>query len=31
MPTAGLSHPLGAVPEQAWQRVDQILRRILNH
>ncbi|ABW11304.1 MULTISPECIES: transcriptional modulatorof MazE/toxin MazF [unclassified Parafrankia] len=31
MPVSGLSHPLGPIPSDAWQRVDQILRRVLGH
>ncbi len=31
IPTAGLSHRLGPIPAEAWQRVDQILRRVLGH
>jgi mRNA-degrading endonuclease toxin of MazEF toxin-antitoxin module len=31
MPTSGLSHRLGAVPREVWQRADQILRRVLGH
>ncbi len=31
VPTSGLSHRLGPIPDDAWQRVDQILRRILGH
>ncbi|WP_018635914.1 hypothetical protein [Parafrankia elaeagni] len=27
MPVSGLSHLLGPVPADAWQRIDQILRR----
>jgi mRNA-degrading endonuclease toxin of MazEF toxin-antitoxin module len=31
MPVAGLSRRIGPIPADAWQRVDQILRRVLGH
>ncbi len=31
MPVSGLSHLLGRINDQAWAKVDQILRRVLNH
>ncbi|CAO5151590.1 putative Toxin Rv0299 [Frankia sp. AiPs1] len=31
MPAAGLSHRLGALGADSWQRADHILRRVLGH